>query len=187
MKFKKGDRVKFIDEVGEGRVIAVKGNQVFVRDEHGFDFEMSANELVLIRPDIENLHLTKVAGIDSKLEAEALAHSDAERIKLNPYRKKNATKNVYLEIDLHIHELVDDSTALSNFEIVNIQLSTFKRMLEMAQRDHYQRVIFIHGVGSGILRFEIRKLLGNLSNCDFGDADYAEYGQGATEVNLWYN
>lgn len=188
MKYKKGDRVKFIDEVGEGVVIAVKGDQVFVRDEHGFEIEMRASQLIACRPDRELIQREDHGDIESKLRIETPNSFDTAESNLSKKLKKNSkAKKDFLEIDLHIHELIEHSANLSSFEIVTIQLNHFKKSLDTARQKHYRRVIFIHGVGEGVLRSEIRMLLKSLPNCRYVDADYKRYGQGATEVNLWYN
>jgi dsDNA-specific endonuclease/ATPase MutS2 len=48
-------------------------------------------------------------------------------------------------------------------------------------------MVFIHGVGEGVLRQELETLLGRYSNVQFYDADYKSYGIGATEVRIFQN
>ena len=86
------------------------------------------------------------------------------------------------EIDLHIEELVNDFSGLSNAEMVTIQLKRFSKEMDAAIANHLKKVIFIHGVGNGKLKNEIRKELRNYSGVAFRDADNRKYGQGATEV-----
>ncbi len=88
------------------------------------------------------------------------------------------------EIDLHIEELVPDLSGLSNAEMLEIQLRHFSREMDNAIRKHYRKIIFIHGVGNGKLKSEIRKELRHYPGVAFKDADTRNYGQGATEVSF---
>jgi DNA-nicking Smr family endonuclease len=58
-------------------------------------------------------------------------------------------------------------------------------MLRNAEEKKIPRVVFIHGVGQGVLRQEIRKILNDYyPHCEFMDAPYHTYGYGATEVRI---
>ncbi len=89
------------------------------------------------------------------------------------------------EVDLHIEELTDDHRGLSNQEILDIQMKKFKEELDKAIRQQTKKIIFIHGVGNGKLRFELRNHL-NLHHprLKYQDASFQEYGFGATMVLL---
>ena len=47
-----------------------------------------------------------------------------------------------------------------------------------------QKVVFIHGVGEGVLKQEVRSILTSHGNIEFWDADFREYGSGATHVRI---
>ncbi len=98
--------------------------------------------------------------------------------------KPHATNNPNseMEIDLHIEELIDNFTGMSNFEIVQIQLNNFKNTLDKAINGHYRKLIVIHGVGNGRLKQEVRNILSTYKNVRFYDGSYAKYGFGATEI-----
>jgi len=86
------------------------------------------------------------------------------------------------EVDLHVHSLVEDESKLTKYEKMQIQIDYFTRCLESAIREHILKVIFIHGVGAGILKYEINKILDEYENVEYYDASLAKYGVGATEV-----
>ena len=90
------------------------------------------------------------------------------------------------EVDLHIEELVESSIGLSAGEIMDIQMSRFNIALEGAIRSHTKKIIFIHGIGNGKLKYEIRKMLdtSKFSKYRYQDASFQEYGYGATMVIL---
>jgi hypothetical protein len=189
-----GNRVKFLNDEGEGKVVGFpRSGWVLVEDRDGFTYEHPLSELVVVenwnkeydkyektQPDIIDV-------VERNLDRN-VAKKANDQFKLI-YKNKDATsirrKGEYMEVDLHIHELVDRHENMSNSEIVAIQLEHFERMLRIAERKKIQRVIFIHGVGQGVLRAEIRKMLHDYyPNCQFLDAPYNEYGYGATEVRI---
>lgn len=90
------------------------------------------------------------------------------------------------EIDLHIEELVESISGLSAGEILDIQMSRFNIALEGAIRGNTKKIIFIHGIGNGKLKYEIRKMLDSskYSKYRYQDASFQEYGYGATMVIL---
>jgi len=87
------------------------------------------------------------------------------------------------EIDLHIEALVADHKALASAEIINIQLSRFRDAMSKAQSERWKQIVFIHGVGDGRLKFELRKILDSqFPDSKYQDASFLEYGYGATLV-----
>lgn len=112
----------------------------------------------------------------------------AEIIKTKEVPEKKERKRVPVninpeEIDLHIEQLVDSHSELSNGEILNIQLSRFAIALETAKRSKVKKIVFIHGVGNGVLKHELRKKLDkDYPDLKHQDASFKEYGYGATMV-----
>jgi len=90
-----------------------------------------------------------------------------------------------IETDLHIHELIDNPAGLSNKEILDIQMAKVELEMESAIRSRVKRIVFIHGVGQGVLKQEIAKLLkSKYPKYTYQDASFKEYGFGATMVIL---
>jgi len=92
-----------------------------------------------------------------------------------------------MEVDLHINQLTQSSRGMSNHEMLTLQLDTAKRQLEFAISKRIQKIVFIHGVGEGILKVELEYLFGRYNNVKFYDANYQKYGVGATEVYIYQN
>ena len=86
------------------------------------------------------------------------------------------------EVDLHIEELIDNLKGLSNAEIIQIQLKHFQSKLDSAIANNVKKIVFIHGVGNGRLKHEVRSLLSTYQGVSFRDASFQRYGFGATEV-----
>ncbi|MBL7933282.1 MAG: Smr/MutS family protein [Bacteroidia bacterium] len=97
---------------------------------------------------------------------------------------KEYLKSLEKEVDLHIEELVDNTSGLSNFEMLNIQLERFEKEMDEAVEKNIKKLIFIHGVGNGRLRQEIASILKKTPGITFQDASFKEYGYGATQVNF---
>lgn len=90
-----------------------------------------------------------------------------------------------VEVDLHIHELLDNPSGLSNREILEIQLEKVEREMQAALRSQAERIVFIHGVGQGVLKQEVARLLKmKFPKLPYQDASFREYGYGATMVML---
>ncbi len=96
--------------------------------------------------------------------------------------KQPAAKSIE-EVDLHIQHLVDNHANMSNAEILEVQLSRFRTALESAIQHKTRRIVFIHGVGNGKLKHELRRILDReYGNITYQDASFKEYGFGATMV-----
>lgn len=91
------------------------------------------------------------------------------------------------EVDMHIWRLVEDHTFLTKDEMLNLQLNYFEKCLSSAIEHHFTKVVFIHGVGTGRLRDEIRAKLDEYSFVHYKNASMAQYGVGATEVEISIN
>lgn len=194
--FRPGDRVRFLNETGEATVIQmIDANQVLIEDESGFDYPYAANELVKIE-DPANEHLAYKQKQPDFREVIARNVDDREldsakkdfKSKYKDEKDGGGRFGEKLEVDLHIHELVDRDTGMDPHDKLQIQMEHFERMMKRAEQQRISKVIFIHGIGQGILRNEIRKNLElYYPNADFFDGSYREYGYGATEVRLRFN
>lgn len=194
MKFKRGERVKFLNDSGEGTVVAFpRAGWILVEDREGFTYEHPEDELVSVgdwnkeydkyertQPDIMDV-------VERNLD-QNIAKKAAAQFKVL-YKNREATsvkrKGEIMEVDLHIHELLDNHRGMSNGEIIQVQLEHFERTLRIAEEKKIGRVIYIHGIGQGVLRAEIRKMLHQYyPHCTFMDGPYEHYGYGATEVRI---
>lgn len=187
MSFKIGDKVRFLNEVGEGVIHDIIGERYVVADEHGFEWEMSEDEIVADASHLDKEYNRENPEMDFKraidLPRVVVTGNDTE---MEQYISKQG-KKTYLEIDLHIQELVNHISHLSTYEIVTIQVNRFMQFFKLAKKERYQKLIVIHGLGQGVLKSEIRAILDAADNCTYRDADFKKYGLGATEITLWYN
>lgn len=90
-----------------------------------------------------------------------------------------------VEIDLHIEELIDRTEGLSKSEILQIQKDKVESEMKLAIQNGTKKIVFIHGIGQGVLKQEVINLLKTkYRKCFFQDASFQEYGYGATMVIL---
>lgn len=90
-----------------------------------------------------------------------------------------------VEIDLHINELLDNAEGLSNSDILEIQKERVESEMKSAIQTGVKKIVFIHGVGQGVLKQEVITLLKTkFKKYYFQDASFKEYGYGATMVIL---
>ena len=90
-----------------------------------------------------------------------------------------------VEVDLHIHELVDTTAGMSNADMLQLQLQTFRDTLDRYKSEKGRKIVFIHGKGDGVLRRAIlEELQRKYKNYEYQDASFREYGFGATQVTI---
>ncbi len=87
----------------------------------------------------------------------------------------------YHEIDLHIEELLDDTSGMDNAAIIRHQLRIFEKCIDEARTRRLWKFVAIHGVGKGVLRDAVRSFIKE-EGLKYQDASYQRYGYGATEV-----
>jgi dsDNA-specific endonuclease/ATPase MutS2 len=175
----KGDKVSVLDDAIDGIVVEVKGSEVTIETSDGFNLTYKSNELIKIEGgNAMNFSFNKNQVIEEK-----------EAAKPNYINKeKKSKKEIPVpEFDLHIEKLVKNHKGMNNYDILTIQLDTAKRHIEFAIRNRIPKIVFIHGVGEGVLKSDLDFLLGRYDNIVFQDANFQKYGQGATEVYFKQN
>ncbi|MBW8325952.1 MAG: DUF2027 domain-containing protein [Prolixibacteraceae bacterium] len=139
-------------------------------------FTQNAMVISLLETELE----TEVEKLTESEVAKVIQEKDEPKVVL-----KRTVSPELVEIDLHIHELLEDTRGLSNHEMLEVQLGRFRNELETAIGNGTKRIVFIHGIGNGTLKQELRKeLSAKYKKYYFQDASFKEYGYGATMVIL---
>lgn len=86
------------------------------------------------------------------------------------------------EIDLHIEELLEDISGMSNHEMLQTQLNACKRKIEQCLMNGTHKLIVIHGVGKGRLKEEVIVLLKDYEKLRWEPAPAQQYGRGAMTI-----
>ncbi len=124
-------------------------------------------------------------------EIDKLTQDDFKKVvkaKETPKKIMQSSKTKHTDevvVDLHITELLDNTEGLSNREILELQKDKVETEMNRAISNSVKRIVFIHGVGQGVLKQEVAKLLKRkFKKYYFQDASFKEYGYGATMVIL---
>lgn len=180
--FNINDKVSVLDDAIDGIVTAINNNEITIETTDGFLMKFLKNELIKISNAADLINTIKSQGIVKK------------NIDVNP-PKKQATEKIKIskqdfgvpEFDLHIEKLVKSKGGMTNYDILTLQAETAKRHVEFAIKNRIPKIVFIHGVGEGVLKSELDFMLGRYDSITFQDANYQKYGLGATEVYFKQN
>ncbi len=181
MKFEINDTIAVLDDDLSGIITNIDGSEVTVATTNGFELKFQSNELVKIhdpRMMIRSLFSSK------SLES-VLSEKETKKRQNPPKVSSKERAQPAMEVDLHINQLVKNSRGMQNHEMLNLQIETAKRRLEFAIQNRIQRIVFIHGVGEGVLKLELEYLFKRYEGLKYYDANYQKYGQGATEVYIF--
>jgi len=183
MMIKVGDTVETIDDAIKGKVIKVEADTITIEDNDGFEFEFSESELIPLNTD-ESINL---GSFSNQSIAEITREKEGVKKRKGPTNNTKKRHRPTFVVDLHINQLTDSTRGMTNFDMLNKQLDTARGQLEFAIKQRMPKMVFIHGVGEGVLRQELYTVLRRYNNVTFYDADYKEYGLGATEVKIFQN
>jgi dsDNA-specific endonuclease/ATPase MutS2 len=142
------------------------------------DIDKLREENVRLRSQVANLQ-DQVKKLKARLE-QVQAHN-AQKLNENVLLQY-MTRPGEAEVDLHIEALTDHPERLSDVEKHELQKRFFRTCLNHALLNGFKKVVFIHGVGRGVLKTEIHNELDLYDNVQYIDAPMSLYGAGATEV-----
>lgn len=167
--FKVGDKISVLDKDFTGIVKEVLSvSKVKVEDEFGFNYEFSVHDLVL-----------NDASKYDKVEVNQYKKTDVAE------KRKAKKRQAHIPIvDLHMENLTNSHSHMSNHEIVMFQLNHFKNKLEVYKNRGIREFVVVHGIGSGKLKAEVRYILNGYSKIEYMDDHISGYGVGATRIFL---
>lgn len=146
-------------------------------------FDEGAIVVPIVRDDVpERPLLIPVA----ELEEAMMTKAREDRRRPQPAASKPKRKeDEIVEVDLHISQLLDDTTGMAPGDMLRYQVDRFHAVMEEYAGRKGQRIVFIHGKGEGVLRAAIEKeLKTRYKSCEYQDASFREYGFGATMVKI---
>ena len=177
-KLKVGDLVNFMGDNLKGKVVAIlHENNYEIEIEEGFSVS------------VNRLEIEKIWAQDIKVDYKQLKRKKMidENNSSNQVSKSHQAPSIFFhdyEIDLHKENLIQSWKGLSNFDIVSIQLSSFRKRFNQALVNNEHLLVVIHGVGKGVLRNEIYNYLRQFPDIKVGPADTNIYGMGASEIRF---
>jgi len=168
MDFKIGDKVLFKNENLKGEVVKINSNyKLTVLSSDGFELKVDFKDLVKIEQGTD-----KAASY-----GEYTYTKDVDR-RTSKSQKRQKSQTV-LKVDLHIELLTSNFYYLDNFEIVQMQLNECHKKIQQAINSNITKLIIVHGIGAGVLKSEVHKLLR-----DYKLRFYLSKDAGATEVMI---
>lgn len=180
MEIRIGNKVFVVDEDLEGMVTGINGNRVSFECEDGFEYTYNSDQLIVFNEEGEAIHQVR-AFIPVKEKSLTVNKSD-----YNPtsyFEEKIKFRGKKPEFDLHIEVIAPTSKFLNKHDALLFQLDYVRHVIHLAYRRRVNRLIFIHGVGKGVLRDQLREMLTNdYPNIEFLDGTYTKFGDGATEL-----
>ncbi len=177
-----GDKVRFLDEVGGGRVTRFQSKMIaMVEDADGFEVPMPINKLVVVEQAVKEDSPNTTHGDDApttntfSTNTETEVSTGLERLKqvlhttakeTTPSVKKidlqhgaygrsvhsSVRRGTSIVVDLHAHEVLETTAGMSNGDILRYQLRIMRDTLEQHKNNRGQKIVFIHGKGQGVLR-----------------------------------
>ncbi|UVD79812.1 DNA mismatch repair protein MutS [Myroides albus] len=180
----KGDYVHVLDENEEGTVIKVQGDLITIETKDGFVLNYSKRELLKVNREA----VDEISSATSRGMIEDALQDKVGPKKRSFTKEKRSRKDEFvLEVDLHIEKLTKDYARLEKYDMLTLQLDAARGQLEFAIRNRIPRIVFIHGVGEGILKAELEYLFSRYPEVVAEDANYQKYGLGATQIYIKQN
>lgn len=176
-KFQINDSVSVLDDAIDGTVLKIETTGITIATSEGFTMVFQENELIKITSSNEMKGLFSSVSV-----SKVLSEKELPKKRSFVKEKRNKKDDFAIEFDLHIDKLVNSTKNLTNYDMLTIQMDAAKGKLEFAIRNRIPKIVFIHGVGEGVLKTELESLLGRYEKIDFKEANYQKYGIGATEV-----
>ncbi|MDN5292384.1 MAG: hypothetical protein PWQ06_2623 [Anaerophaga sp.] len=175
--YRKDKPFSLVEPVNE--LIKIRANKFF--RENAFKSNDFFYDNAVLIPIIKTELERQVENLTKKETREVLKEK-GELAGKKPAPEKQKRPDI-IEVDLHIHELLDDTRGLSNADMLKIQMDKFHEVMEENLKNKGQKIVFIHGIGNGTLKHEVRRQLNlRYKNHSFQDASFREYGYGATLV-----
>lgn len=185
-----GMKVRFLDDVGQGTITKIiSEKEVMVEDENGFEYAHACSRLIVVENQQEEAMAyeraipTVLEILQQEISSEHQRRLEKEFNHKYAAAQANPQRSQEMEVDLHIHALVDSQTGLTPATMLELQLAHFERMLQIGIRQRLKKIIFIHGIGQGVLRHQIwTRIEQYYPDCTCRSGDPRQYGNGASEV-----
>jgi hypothetical protein len=183
--FHKDESDKMLKPVNESfKIKPVK----FYKEDSYIDSSLIEGKAIMVSLCDLGLHTTPILDSDFTKNVTNETNKNYNKpLSTNVLIDKHRVSGREAEVDLHISSLRDNYEGLSNHEILQIQTSYFDRSLESAMLNNYAKVIYIHGIGNGVLKAALINKLKEYNDIEFRNAPFARYGNGAIEIVIHQN
>lgn len=144
-------------------------------------FDENALVYYITRNDLPEREMLISAGDIQRAMQEKSASERRPRVQAVSKKEKKSI----IEVDLHINQLLDNTSGMSNTEILEYQLKKMNEVIQENIKRKGQKIVFIHGKGDGVLKNAVLQELKNKYRSFYvQDASFREYGFGATMITI---
>ncbi len=156
----------------------------FFKDTGYHDFRLTGSKAIILH--LGDLVSQRITAGDhfNKMNIDPAVKQKLDVITPTALIDKHRTGPREAEVDLHISALRTDYSTMPQNEILQYQVDYFVRMLESAISFNYRKVIFIHGIGNGILKSAIIGKIKDYEHIELRKAPFVHYGNGAIEIAI---
>lgn len=137
----------------------IRQNRFFKEGSYTLSAALGDKSIMICLQTLATLKISESEALKNLKEGFATGSPVKEVVKERPLIDKHQTAPGEAVVDLHIGELVDNIAGLSSHDMFKIQMDYFNKMLNSALSSDYDKVTFIHGVGNGVLKNAIVKVL----------------------------
>jgi hypothetical protein len=159
----------------------IKASKFYKESAYSQDRFLHQSGLIYKLFDFKNVPVINQLSLQKEVDVLAIKSVKAAK---NDAIVKHKTAKDKAVVDMHIWELVEDHSRLTNLEMLNVQLDYFEQCLQSAIDHKLRTVVFIHGVGTGKLKEEIKQIMDQKDFLKYRPASMSEFGVGATQVDL---
>ncbi|MBF8457276.1 Smr/MutS family protein [Kaistella sp. G5-32] len=158
-----GDLVSVIDDQLKGKIVGINNKKVVIQDEHGFEYEYNASELVLQEAAIYD-------------QMKTIQKKEVSK----PISKKHDKKPFVL--DLHFENLVKNTGNYDSFERLFLQKEKLLQTLDYCRKNYLKKLEIIHGIGDGVLQQMVLDVLESQTNLEFHNKEILHHQSGTVLV-----
>lgn len=158
-----GDRVSVIDEDLSGKIISILGDEIQLKDEHGFEYFFHQSRVVV--------------------QNEAFYHN------ISVIQKEETTKNISkkhakneMVLDLHFDKLVKKSQEYDSWERLFIQKEKLQETLNFCRANKIKNLEIIHGLGDGTLQNMVYEVLKSSAHIEFEENEFFKHSSTSVKV-----
>lgn len=163
----------------------IRSNRFFKEGSYTMSGVLGEKAIMICLQTLVALKISEEESFKNLKEGFATGESVKDVVKERPLIDKHRTAMGEAVVDLHIGELVENIAGLSSHDMFKIQMDYFNKMLNSALTSDYDKVTFIHGVGNGVLKNAIIKVLNEFEETNKITARMAsisKFGVGGIDV-----
>ena len=170
-KLKIGDLVILKDSRSKATIkLIIGGQKAKIIDDNKFESIVKLSDLILF----DNSNNTEEAYGNINYNKDEYSKNTIINKKSNGFNNRSEVK-----IDLHIEKINQHYSHMDNIEIMKIQLDYCQNQIELAIQQNKESIDIVHGIGEGILRKEVHKIIKKYNLSYFESND-----RGSTKIIL---